>query len=79
MTGGVEIPRSDFRELLVVTEKTGTGSLSLWLSKEVGIGGPCMSYRGRTLLINNLVSSLLWHRLAVEDLPLSLSPRSKLF
>ena len=26
---------------------------------------PCMSFRGRTLVINNLVSYSLWHRLAV--------------
>ena len=33
---------------------------------------PCMSYRGRTLIINNLVSSSLWHRLAVVDPPSNL-------
>ena len=30
---------------------------------------PSMSYRGRTLIINNLVSSSLWHRLACVDPP----------
>lgn len=30
---------------------------------------PCMSYRGRALIINNLVSSSLWHRLACVDPP----------
>ena len=30
---------------------------------------PSMSYRGRALIINNLVSSSLWHRLACVDPP----------
>ncbi len=30
---------------------------------------PNMSYRGRTLIVNNLVASLLWHRLACVDPP----------
>ena len=30
---------------------------------------PRMSYRGRALIINNLVSSSLWHRLACVDPP----------
>src|SRR4029434_9084913 len=30
---------------------------------------PQMSYRGRCLIINNLVASFLWHRLAVLDPP----------
>lgn len=30
---------------------------------------PQMSYRGRTLVLNNLVASMLWHRLACLDLP----------
>lgn len=33
---------------------------------------PKMSYRGRTLIINNLVASTLWHRLACVDPPLCL-------
>ena len=33
---------------------------------------PCMSFRGRTLVVNNLVSSSLWHRLAVVDPPSNL-------
>lgn len=33
---------------------------------------PKMSYRGRVLVINNLVSSALWHRLACVDPPASL-------
>ncbi|KAK0155411.1 Transposon TX1 uncharacterized protein [Merluccius polli] len=33
---------------------------------------PSMSFRGRTLIINNLVSSSLWHRLAVVDPPSNL-------
>jgi len=33
---------------------------------------PKMSYRGRTLIINNLAASTLWHRLACVDPPLSL-------
>ena len=33
---------------------------------------PKMSYRGRTLILNNLVSSSLWHRLACVDPPASL-------
>ena len=33
---------------------------------------PKMSYRGRTLIANNLVSSSLWHRLACVDPPVSL-------
>ncbi len=28
-----------------------------------------MSYRGRVLVLNNLVASLLWHQLACLDLP----------
>ncbi len=28
---------------------------------------PNMSYRGRTLIVNNLVASSLWHRLACVD------------
>nr|BAC82606.1 pol-like protein [Takifugu rubripes] len=36
---------------------------------------PHMSYRGRTLVINNLVSSFLWHRLAVVDPPADLLSR----
>lgn len=31
-----------------------------------------MSYRGRILIINNLVASSLWHRLACLDPPLNL-------
>ena len=31
-----------------------------------------MSYRGRTLVINNLVASFLWHRLACLDPPVHL-------
>ncbi len=33
---------------------------------------PKMSYRGRILIINNLVASSLWHRLACVDPPVSL-------
>ncbi len=33
---------------------------------------PSMSFRGRTLIINNLVSSSLWHKLAVVDPPSNL-------
>ncbi|KAK3528892.1 hypothetical protein QTP70_012069 [Hemibagrus guttatus] len=33
---------------------------------------PKMSYRGRTLVINNLAASSLWHKLACVDLPLNL-------
>lgn len=36
---------------------------------------PSMSYRGRTLVINNLVSSSLWHRLACADPPSNLLAR----
>ncbi len=31
-----------------------------------------MSYRGRTLVINNLVASSLWHKLACMNPPLRL-------
>lgn len=31
-----------------------------------------MSYRGRTLVINNLIASSLWHKLTCIDLPLHL-------
>ncbi|TWW75350.1 Transposon TX1 uncharacterized 149 kDa protein ORF 2 [Takifugu flavidus] len=30
---------------------------------------PCMSYRGRTLVLNNLVASVLWHRLNCLEPP----------
>ena len=30
---------------------------------------PCVSFTGRTLVVNNLVSSSLWHRLVVVDPP----------
>lgn len=30
---------------------------------------PKLSYRGRTLIINNLVASALWHQLACVDPP----------
>lgn len=33
---------------------------------------PNMSFRGRTLIVNNLVASLLWHRLACTDPPAKL-------
>ncbi|KAK3568147.1 hypothetical protein QTP86_032001 [Hemibagrus guttatus] len=33
---------------------------------------PKMSYRGRTLVINNLAASFLWHKLACMDPPLNL-------
>lgn len=33
---------------------------------------PNMSYRGRTLIVNNLVASLLWHRLVCNDPPVKL-------
>ncbi|KAK3546765.1 hypothetical protein QTP70_035205, partial [Hemibagrus guttatus] len=33
---------------------------------------PRMSYRGRTLVINNLAASFLWHKLACMDPPLNL-------
>ena len=33
---------------------------------------PRLSYRGRTLVINNLVASSLWHRLACVDPPTGL-------
>lgn len=36
---------------------------------------PHLSYRGRVLIINNLVASLLWHRLACVDPPPNLLPR----
>lgn len=32
---------------------------------------PNMLYRGRVLIVNNLVSSLLWHRMACLNLPVS--------
>lgn len=32
----------------------------------------CLSYRGRALIINNLVASILWHKLAVLELPADL-------
>ncbi len=31
-----------------------------------------MSYRGRTLVVNNLVASSLWHRMACVDPPVHL-------
>lgn len=33
---------------------------------------PNMSYRGRTLVINNLIASSLWHKLTCIDPPLHL-------
>ncbi len=33
---------------------------------------PNMSFRGRTLIVNNLVASLLWHRLVCIDPPVKL-------
>lgn len=33
---------------------------------------PNMSYRGRTLIVNNLVASFLWHRLVCIDPPVNL-------
>lgn len=33
---------------------------------------PQLSYRGRTLIINNLVASSLWHKLACVDPPAGL-------
>lgn len=36
---------------------------------------PNMSLKGRTLVINNLVSSMLWHRLACVDAPTRLLAR----
>lgn len=36
---------------------------------------PKLSYRGRTLIINNLVGSSLWHKLACVDPPLGLLPK----
>lgn len=36
---------------------------------------PKMSYRGRVLIANNLVSSSLWHRMACMDPPASLLPQ----
>lgn len=46
-----------------VVEKT-KGRLKKWMWLL-----PQMSYRGRCLVINNLVASVLWHRLAVLDPP----------
>ncbi|KAI3359137.1 hypothetical protein L3Q82_002592 [Scortum barcoo] len=36
---------------------------------------PKMSYRGRVLILNNLISTALWHRLACVDPPVSLLSR----
>ena len=36
---------------------------------------PKLSLKGRILIINNLVSSMLWHRLACSDPPANLLPR----
>ncbi len=32
----------------------------------------CMSYRGRVLIINNLIASALWHKLSVLEPPVDL-------
>ncbi len=39
---------------------------------------PKMSYKGRVLIINNLIASALWHRLICVDLSRDLLPRVRL-
>ncbi|KAK3507660.1 hypothetical protein QTP70_032579 [Hemibagrus guttatus] len=52
------------RRLSVEKRARGRGRLSRWKRLV-----PKMSYRGRTLVINNLAASSLWHKLACVDPP----------
>ncbi|KAK3562976.1 hypothetical protein QTP86_013064 [Hemibagrus guttatus] len=46
-------------------------------TEQVEAAGPKMSYRGRTLVINNLAASSLWHKLACVDPPPNLLATSR--